>query len=478
MNTILLATSIEPFDLENQKKAVSSWLEAGFDVISCNIQEEIDQISHEFPQVNFVRMHRDGRLRFGKPYPYIYDILQALKDSEYDVCGIINSDIYIKGIQEYKGLIEYFIKMAKEGNCLFAHRLDVMDEQSMRLSKAAEWCSGIDVCIFNRNIIDCYCDDNFVIGRPVWDYWIMLLPYLYGFHVLDIKNYIFYHKKHAIRWNSEQQSQWVKEIDQKYLGGNQTFLTLFMKLFDSDSNAAYLAADSVTAVSVLIVFPNVDNGENALLSIGNQTHRNKRIHIGDIELKDVKEEYLFYASGFASYSPCMIDIVLHEMVFGHLDVVFLPSAHFAGGSSERRVNVCYRTSALSHGAAENAKTLLLPLHKINKKELLLSKTNTLEKVFIYPAGNIARVLIENVPGLLKKTIGFCDKNKMLHGKEVYGICIYPPDILSDVKSYDTILIASMQYENEIYEELNGFVPAEKLIRLSNLLNGSDVWDWI
>lgn len=77
MKQIVLVTSIAPKDIENQKSALNSWIEAGFRIVSCNIRDEIEVIEKEFPQIEFVEMKRDGRGIIGKPCPYIYDMLQV-----------------------------------------------------------------------------------------------------------------------------------------------------------------------------------------------------------------------------------------------------------------------------------------------------------------------------------------------------------------------------------------------------------------
>ena len=100
---MLIATSLmysnDTYEIEKQYKALQTWRDAGFDIISCNVLSEIKQLPILFPQVRFVELKRSGKERTGKPFPFIFDLLEALRENivqENEVCGIINSDIFIK----------------------------------------------------------------------------------------------------------------------------------------------------------------------------------------------------------------------------------------------------------------------------------------------------------------------------------------------------------------------------------------------
>ncbi len=74
----LLATSIAPGNLENQKKAVQTWLALGFSVFSLNTKKEIELLACLYEEVNFYQVQRDAKEDCGKPIVYIEDILDFL----------------------------------------------------------------------------------------------------------------------------------------------------------------------------------------------------------------------------------------------------------------------------------------------------------------------------------------------------------------------------------------------------------------
>src|SRR5262252_4853939 len=100
---IAVATSIPPqvarqsegkrVDEEYQRLCVSSWLSAGFRVLSINDRDEIPHLAPRYPDVQFVLTERNASAWTGRKNPYIADLLGALGDVAEPVIGIINSDL-------------------------------------------------------------------------------------------------------------------------------------------------------------------------------------------------------------------------------------------------------------------------------------------------------------------------------------------------------------------------------------------------
>ena len=89
-DVITIATSLAPGkDLHNQRMAINSWLKLGFKVISMNSTEEIAVLQSDFSDIEFVKVHRDGRDKFTKPYIYFDDCLAYVAESESKICGIV-----------------------------------------------------------------------------------------------------------------------------------------------------------------------------------------------------------------------------------------------------------------------------------------------------------------------------------------------------------------------------------------------------
>lgn len=192
--SLTIATTISPSgDLQNQQKAIASWLDMGFRVISVNPASELSKLKPFFSGVDFVPTWRDAAGKFERSFVYFDDILAALTASGSDICGIINSDIHLVG----DGLAS-FISHQAEHAFLFGARLDVksLDEQ-----EKCTWFNGFDYFFFKREIIELYPPEEFCLGLPWWDYWAVLVPIAKGIPVKRIVTPIAYHLFHHSRYN-------------------------------------------------------------------------------------------------------------------------------------------------------------------------------------------------------------------------------------------------------------------------------------
>ena len=129
---MLIATSLmyseDEWEIEKQRKAMCTWKDMGFRVISCNVLTEIEILREVFPEVSFVELKRSGKEKAGKPFPFIYDILQALKNNtleEKELCGIVNSDIFLKNVSA--NVIKEYFRVA-DNRVLIMHRYDIDNE--------------------------------------------------------------------------------------------------------------------------------------------------------------------------------------------------------------------------------------------------------------------------------------------------------------------------------------------------------------
>lgn len=190
MSEITIATSIAPgSNIANQQQALDSWLKQGFQVISVNSPEEIDVLGPHFPNIRFVTANRDARERFGKPYIYFDDLLSALYEQGTPICGIVNSDIHLLDTRLYQ-----FVQQEAPGALLFGARFDV---DSVEDRQHGEWYRGYDYFFFDRNNIPLYPREDFCIGLPWWDYWIVLIPVLHNIPVKKLISRVAYHVRHT-----------------------------------------------------------------------------------------------------------------------------------------------------------------------------------------------------------------------------------------------------------------------------------------
>lgn len=190
MSEITIATSIAPgANLVNQQQAISSWLQQGFQVVSVNSHEEIGLLAPHFPDVRFVTASRDARDKFGKSYIYFDDLLRVLHEQGTPICGIVNSDIHLLDPRLYQ-----FVQQEVPGAFLFGARLDI---DSLDCRHQGKWYRGFDYFFFDGSVTQLYPPEDFCIGLPWWDYWVVLIPLLHNIPVKKLISPVAYHVRHT-----------------------------------------------------------------------------------------------------------------------------------------------------------------------------------------------------------------------------------------------------------------------------------------
>ena len=211
LKSILVATSIAPNRIEIQRSAINTWVKAGFIVVSLNTKEEVDILKPYFPDIQFHVVTRSAKVKYGKPYIYIYDILSYLKSTDYKVVGIINSDIYFKDVRE--GLVNIIYEQALD-SLVYGHRMDVSNINDSN----GTLCYGVDYFFFDKNLIPIYQDDGLCLGQPAWDWWMVVVPVSENKTTKRILNQIGYHVIHPQQWNRRLNYHLMRRIvKDKYL---------------------------------------------------------------------------------------------------------------------------------------------------------------------------------------------------------------------------------------------------------------------
>lgn len=194
---LTIVTSIAPKEIAKQVRAVRSWHKLGFCVVSINSREETEILQEYFPDVNFVQAKRDAKSVLGKPFVYLDDILEYIGQANSEICGIVNSDIYLSGDDN----IVSFIRSEAKNSLVYGSRIEV---ESLENLKGEVYKNGFDFFFFDRALVSQFPKSEFCIGATWWDYWVPLTAILAGYPVKKLVSPFAYHIKHPWKWDEKQ----------------------------------------------------------------------------------------------------------------------------------------------------------------------------------------------------------------------------------------------------------------------------------
>lgn len=194
-DVVTIATSLVPKDVDNQKKAINSWKNLGFRVVSINAPEEMDILRPNFPDMEFVAATRDARARYGKPYIYFDDFLTYFTNQDCRICGMINSDIHLD-----KDNFHAIVYKEAMNSLVYGPRVNV---DSLDTSKGTMDIYGFDYFFFDKRLISCFPQEEFCIGLPLWDYWVPLVAASNKVPMKKIVTPVAYHVKHHLNYEQK-----------------------------------------------------------------------------------------------------------------------------------------------------------------------------------------------------------------------------------------------------------------------------------
>ncbi len=185
-------TTINPYsNFESQNEALLSWSKY-YDVYSVNPVDEIEIVKDKFPYVKFIET--DDIFIYGeKKLVKLNAILKSMKIIDSKKFAIINSDIILK-----RDIPTKFLK----SDLTIGTRWELDD-----INKPYPFNNGYDLFIFNKDMIDLYLNDNYVIGMPWWDFWIPLITIKSQLNLSHIKNDIIFHRTHDTNYDPD---VWIK----------------------------------------------------------------------------------------------------------------------------------------------------------------------------------------------------------------------------------------------------------------------------
>lgn len=475
-NKILLVTSIAPFDIDNQLNAIYSWKEFGFDIISCNTKEEIDQLKDKFPFVVFKTIIRDSYSVNGKHCPYIYDMLESLNIEGYDVVGIINSDIHLRFVT--KELYEYIYRQSSD-KLVFVRRKDVENSDAIEKGEGILFFGGIDLFFFPKELISKIKDDGLTLGQAMWDYWLIIISEKLGIGIRELTNPIAYHISHVTRWSDNLTEILSKKIcDRNFpeITGDYTFYLkdrFFEIISSGDNQVCYIderLKNKILAIETdiedvrialkkqwknLIFYPlnsKTDGDYHYKIKIPYKTNLGSTFCrsivwlFNCIQLDQVEIPVYFTEkqSRISNIENCSI-----KLVNKFNRAIFPIIASKKDMSFENNAGIFY--SYIATVNIEDNKNLIWN----NKGQ------NVSGKIAIAPAGYMARRWIRRYKEFLKDIEVECwlDNNASLNGKKIMGIEVFKPGDISVNK----IVVISNLYTEEIIKQLKNVYRSAVII---------------
>lgn len=496
-NRIAMVTSIAPKNIEIQQKAIKSWVKQGFKVISCNIQEEIEQIRDMFQDVEFVKVERDARAIIGKPCPYIYDMLQVLRDRAYDVCGIVNSDIHLKNFSD--NVYEFVRNKAKDA-IVFMRRQEIEALSDVKKFQSTMFFGGIDVFWFQKEMIAAIEDDGLILGQAMWDYWFPIMAHKNGIKIRELINPFIFHVTHAVQWDDSKTEQISWNICRKHFKGvGKESAVAFLKdrflqiISGVDLQLCYIPK-KMSEKSVLIIGEG-NVARNFPETIKYQTHKNVT-YIENKNFDGNVNNYDYIIKLPFNVIMCDVFVDATIWIMENYDIDDMQMEVYFRGNNTRLIKMENMSEYLVNNFNRDIEPLMIYRCKGNtfekkkqelvkicrlyvcsvfieeREQVIWERERTEGRVLIYTAGYTAQTWLRRYLRVAKEIeiLGFIDKNMELQGRKISGFRVYPPSIVHKKDLYDKIMIVTNLYSEEIYSELIKVVQPEK-VQIWNEYNG-------
>ena len=414
-------TSLYPsdnhYEIKNQLVAISSWVSAGFKVVSCNIGKEIDLLHEIFCDVLFIEAKRSGLHEFGKPYIYIYDLIKVVADMYNGVFCIFNSDIRLRNVNDK--MLEK-IEIEADNKLLFLHRYDIENEEA---KDGEYYFSGMDAFFLHTQSSQFFNDEGFAMGMPEWDHWMVYSAIKAGMNACEIKDPIAFHLKHPQRWKAEQSTSLIKFNHDSYYSLVNSVLSsiegVVIEPVEGFGNSTVWAHEDVYVDTVAVQLLEKQALHNRFKSIKSKIglgywKDGKFFRVSNLN-GSMKE---FYANALVIETDCGI----HENMTGGIIAAYVD------------------------------------FEKTEIKKQLHDK-----KFILYPAGKAARMMLDCLVAVGLHPLGFADKNAHLLTESINEYKVFSKEELLKL-DYQYILIASNLYSEEIVAELVSCeVPLKKII---------------
>jgi hypothetical protein len=483
---IVVGTSIAPVNIEHQMLAIKSWIKNGFQVVSCNVKEEIEIIKPFFEgiDIEFEEIPCVIDSVRTKPLPYLQDILLAANRRTEGVVGFINSDIYLDRITS-----EFYDFLMKEtkNSLVFIRRNEIDDIEDIREINWTIHFDGIDMFLIDSKFVCEFYDDGFFV-QSCWDHCILIKAEMQGIQIKELMNPIAFHKRHKQRWNFETSNILVERFWEKYYKKDEhVFEKVMDKFYDILLTCRQICFLKEEKISCLCVVDPKDNRIVTNLESQELDMIDITIQYDDQNIERYK--YVFYIPVNTRVSPVFCKTIIYIMYsFGCSSLeagkfyVLKVNEKYHNSSLNRNIHYLEeiqeecRNSTIIYRIEKNFKRNNIYLKKVLRpiiyENISIENRNIFRKIkpkgkyYIAPAGIRAAqwYTANNYKMITMQFAGFIDSNKK--GKNNYGI-IYPMDILlNDSEAY--VIIASKYYAKEIIERTMEFINEDRLLNAGNI----------
>ena len=181
---MILLTTFSPTNIENQQRALKSWINLGYEIKSINSKNDIEKLKDIF-NVEFIETDLIG-IEFGKDYVKVNAFTNWIKENESAL--IINSDI------EILKKIELTDKWCE---------IEVISRNDYKYNYAEfrKFESGYDAFYLTKQFCSEFPKSDLVIGQCHWDYLVPMVAIRNHYILRSPKVSNLFHREHNLQYD-------------------------------------------------------------------------------------------------------------------------------------------------------------------------------------------------------------------------------------------------------------------------------------
>ena len=437
----------------------------------------------------------DGRKKYIRK-PYVFWIYNGIFAIAVMSLRYLNSDIHMPNVDSSFG--DFIMEEAKE-SLIFGNRVEIKSLHDLN----GFFYIGHDFFFFDKKLTGAFPKEEFFIGQPAWDYWIVFIAMVNGLKIKKIANPIAFHISHRIRWNEGLNKKLINMIISKYFDRARGLLNDKWEI-DNYTRFHYLINDYPQRIvyskkadySILVVYNhmNADIGTSLTYkSIEAQTYGKLRIvecTKTEFDVNSAAEDLVLFVSEGSELSIdyfktmvnyvelgdyCVCGFKLKADQYDYMREIYPVDRDSMTLDNSAVVEECvlYRMDMLAKYGGNATDLSEFKMSFINNALVYIDYEDYIMKrisrhkdkqIYIYGAGGHTKELLKKVNFSGYNICGILDGNESLDGTSLGGYEVYHASRIKEL-DIDYILISSISYENEIYEELKIVFDENRLIRI-------------